>query len=352
MNHIYFSLDTGCVIMANDIHIQKEKIEDFNKNIDELYELASSKKDGGYIVINGDVFEARDSQPLSVLLAVKNAFKKLSSIHGFTLMISNGNHDKVDQESIYGYCDTIDSNNGAIKVISELAIIESKEMQLSIIPYFPEIGSLPKRINDFVNSDLFSTKKTAILYGHAGILGSLGKENINELSSAHFKQFDKVLMGHYHNRSVIDNIEYIGSSRQFNYGEDTKKGYNIIYPNGKIKFVQNKVNTRYQTITVDFKDISDVEKKINKIREEFADTRIRVIVNATPKTAELVDKKQLKDWGANRIIIEKKITITDKKSIALTGKMDMNSVIRHYGEYCNEINIDKEMGINYLTKKD
>lgn len=39
-------------------------------------------------------------------------------------------------------------------------------------------------------------------------------------------------------------IEYIGSSRQHNFGEDEDKGYTLLYSDGSYEFIKNHVNIR------------------------------------------------------------------------------------------------------------
>lgn len=109
--------------------------------------------------------------------------------------------------------------------------------------YFPEDGSFTERLQEIIDNELsISHTRQNILYIHEGINGALSQPSDKELPAKIFEPFDKILVGHYHNRTKIKNtnIEYIGSSRQHNFGEDEEKGYTILYSDGSHKFVKTK----------------------------------------------------------------------------------------------------------------
>ena len=58
------------------------------------------------IAIGGDLFQSRASQTLDVLLAVHDALLEAEK-RQIEIIIANGNHDKVNQEAIRGYCHAV-----------------------------------------------------------------------------------------------------------------------------------------------------------------------------------------------------------------------------------------------------
>ena len=115
--------------------------------------------------------------------------------------------------------------------------------------YFPEGGSFTSRLAALATSGLVEGKLN-YLYIHEGVNGALATAAPCELPPRIFEPFDRVFAGHYHNRAVVPGtrIEYVGSSRQFNFGEDEAKGYTILCTDGSSEFVQNEANIRYKVL--------------------------------------------------------------------------------------------------------
>ena len=97
-------------LLVNDLHITSDNILEFNKNWKEVLEVCKEHKIKD-IIIGGDVFTARASQTLSVLLAVKDALT-LATSNGLAITIAAGNHDKPQAKSVLSYCHLYDSIDG------------------------------------------------------------------------------------------------------------------------------------------------------------------------------------------------------------------------------------------------
>ena len=240
-----------CLLLLNDIHISKDNIPAFKANWQEAIDICR-KMDVKEIAIGGDLFFSRAAQTLDVLLAVHDALLTAAE-HGIHVTIAEGNHDKVNQENERGYCHVFDQHSNVL-VCDEyvsLPLGDDCRFVLHMMGYFPEDGSFCTRL-DRLKEEALDPKRLNFLYIHEGINGALAQPNDKELPAKIFEDFDKVFVGHYHNRTIIDKtrIEYIGSSRQHNFGEDEEKGYTVIYTDGSHEFIKNQANTRYRVIDV------------------------------------------------------------------------------------------------------
>lgn len=343
-------------LLFNDIHVSKDDIPEFQKNWDEALELCD-KYDVGEIVIGGDLLHTRSSsQPLSVLLAVRQAIIKATN-EGIHLTIAEGNHDKVDQESILGYCHLF-SEYPNVTVVDDYTVMEvGEQVELFVMSYFPEKGSFTKRLQDMMHKEIDAYSAEAnvhILYIHEGINGGLAQPSENELPTKIFKDFDHVLVGHYHDRKVIKDthIEYIGASRQHNFGEDEEKGYTLLYDDGSYEFIKNQVNIRYKTIDVTFKRITP--NFMERLGEITADGRykIRTRVNCTEKEKDLIDRQKLIDAGATKVeAVTEETEATAVTAHALEKKFDKDGIKQEYTNFCADKGIKNvEMGLKYLDK--
>lgn len=342
-----------CLLLLNDIHISKDNIPAFKANWQEAIDICR-KMDVKEIAIGGDLFFSRAAQTLDVLLAVHDALLTAAE-HGIHVTIAEGNHDKVNQENERGYCHVFDQHSNVL-VCDEyvsLPLGDDCRFVLHMMGYFPEDGSFCTRL-DRLKEEALDPKRLNFLYIHEGINGALAQPNDKELPAKIFEEFDKVFVGHYHNRTIIDKtrIEYIGSSRQHNFGEDEEKGYTVIYTDGSHEFIKNKVNTRYRVIDVSAERAG--LHLMDELREIDADGRykVKVRVHAPQATMKSVDKAALLDAGATKVeLIADDEEMLEVAASSLFEKFDSHRIRETYEEFCREKQIDDvAIGLEYLSK--
>ena len=342
-----------CLLLLNDIHISKDNIPAFKANWQEAIDICR-KMDVKEIAIGGDLFFSRAAQTLEVLLAVHDALLTAAE-HGIHVTIAEGNHDKVNQENERGYCHVFDQHSNVL-VCDEyvsLPLGDDCRFVLHMMGYFPEDGSFCTRI-DRLKEEALDQKRLNYLYIHEGINGALAQPNDKELPAKIFEDFDKVFVGHYHNRTIIDKtrIEYIGSSRQHNFGEDEEKGYTVIYTDGSHEFIKNQANTRYRVIDVAAERAG--LHLMDELREIDADGRykVKVRVHAPQAAMKSVDKAALLDAGATKVeLIADDEEMLEVAASSLFEKFDSHRIRETYEEFCREKQIDDvAIGLEYLSK--
>ena len=342
-----------CLLLLNDIHISKDNIPAFKANWQEAIDICR-KMDVKEIAIGGDLFFSRAAQTLDVLLAVHDALLTAAE-HGIHVTIAEGNHDKVNQENERGYCHVFDQHSNVL-VCDEfvsLPLGDDCRFVLHMMGYFPEDGSFCTRL-DRLKEEALDPKRLNFLYIHEGINGALAQPNDKELPAKIFEEFDKVFVGHYHNRTIIDKtrIEYIGSSRQHNFGEDEEKGYTVIYTDGSHEFIKNQANTRYRVIDVAAERAG--LHLMDELREIDADGRykVKVRVHAPQAAMKSVDKVALLDAGATKVeLIADDEEMLEVAASSLFEKFDSHRIRETYEEFCREKQIDDvAIGLEYLSK--
>lgn len=342
-----------CLLLLNDIHISKDNIPAFKANWQEAIDICR-KMDVKEIAIGGDLFFSRAAQTLDVLLAVHDALLTAAE-HGIHVTIAEGNHDKVNQENERGYCHVFDQHSNVL-VCDEyvsLPLGDDCRFVLHMMGYFPEDGSFCTRL-DRLKEEALDPKRLNFLYIHEGINGALAQPNDKELPAKIFEDFDKVFVGHYHNRTIIDKtrIEYIGSSRQHNFGEDEEKGYTVIYTDGSHEFIKNQANTRYRVIDVAAERAG--LHLVDELREIDADGRykVKVRVHAPQAAMKSVDKAALLDAGATKVeLIADDEEMLEVAASSLFEKFDSHRIRETYEEFCREKQIDDvAIGLEYLSK--
>ncbi len=342
-----------CLLLLNDIHISKDNIPAFKANWQEAIDICR-KMDVKEIAIGGDLFFSRAAQTLDVLLAVHDALLTAAE-YGIHVTIAEGNHDKVNQENERGYCHVFDQHSNVL-VCDEfvsLPLGDDCRFVLHMMGYFPEDGSFCTRL-DRLKEEALDPKRLNFLYIHEGINGALAQPNDKELPAKIFEDFDKVFVGHYQNRTIIDKtrIEYIGSSRQHNFGEDEEKGYTVIYTDGSHEFIKNQANTRYRVIDVAAERAG--LHLMDELREIDADGRykVKVRVHAPQAAMKSVNKAALLDAGATKVeLIADDEEMLEVAASSLFEKFDSHRIRETYEEFCREKQIDDvAIGLEYLSK--
>lgn len=341
-----------CALLINDIHASKDNIAEFHANWDEAVEICQ-KRDIPEIIVGGDLWLSRSSQTLSTLLAVSQAIIKATNA-GIDVTLAEGNHDKVDQESLLGYSH-IFSEYPHVYIVDDYTALEyGDNLTLYVMSYFPEDGSFIKRLNEILEND-FDNRRHNVLYIHEGINGALATANEKELPSKIFKDFDAVLVGHYHNRCKIKgtNIEYIGSSRQHNFGEDEAKGYTILYTDGSYEFVENQANTRYKVMDLSLSQVNvQLLEQLSELKES-GKYKVKARINCDTTEVSSIDKQKLIEAGATKVeIVTERIEIAEVDSHSLDQKFDKNGIKKEYVGFCDGKEISSEMGLKYLDKID
>lgn len=328
-------------LLINDIHVSRDNIPEFRKNWDEMMSVCE-RYNVCDVIIGGDLWQSRSAQTLPVLLAVRQALisadkKKLN------VSIVAGNHDLVDQESVESY-NHIFSEYPGVEVIDDYAAFDyDTEVLLHVMRYYPENGSFIEHYNEVCKC--IDKSKVNLLYIHEGINGGLAHSSDHELPTKIFEPFDKVLVGHYHDRKKIPNtnIEYIGASRQHTFGEDEEKGYTVVFEDGSYEFVKNEVNTRYCTVEV---NAAEADKASVKDDSRY---KCRIKVVCDEKQAKLFDRQKFLDMGFNKVemVASQPIDVQEAAS-GIDEKYDLQGIRKEYQGYCDENDIDSKLGMKYL----
>lgn len=343
----------ACVLLMNDIHVSKGNIAEFRKNWREALELCS-KLGIREIVTGGDLFQSRAAQTLDVLLGVRDVLIDATKQYGITVTLANGNHDKVDEESFKGYCHVFEPYEGVYVVEDYLTLYptEDCDFALHVVAYFPENGGFMDVLTGLIEHGLDPVRKN-ILYIHEGINGALSASTEKELSPNLFKDFDAVLSGHYHDRCRVEpNIEFIGSSRQHNFGEDEDKGYTVICNDGSYYFVKNEVNLRYRVMDVSFEQLGVHFYDLLEGLKDSGRYRVKVRVHCRDEQVKLIDKQLMLDAGATRVeVVAEEIIQQEAAAKDVLSKFDGRQLTETYMNFCDEKRIeDTSLGIYYLSQ--
>lgn len=224
-------------VLVNDIHLDKNN-GDLVKDIFKQLMSVCEEYDTHRIFCGGDVFTNRSGQPLQCLTDWKEILEILTK-RGFEFHVIPGNHDKTDGNSERSYLDIF--GDKCVCLYRNIGYIVCENCLVGFIPYFQD----EKWLEKFEELDKKKSEQTRILITHMGFDGVVnndGSRVSSIIKPSMFKNWTKVLIGHYHNASKLaDNVIYTGSAYQNNYGENiTDKGFTVVFSDGSLKFVPSK----------------------------------------------------------------------------------------------------------------
>lgn len=216
-------------LLINDLHITKDNTLEYERNWNEALRICE-RYSITKMFVGGDVFTTRSAQSLYPMLMVEQCFHKAVSC-GIEVNVAFGNHDCPVCGESHNW---LDLYSDIVNVGKTWLFYETGEKVLAMCSYYPEETMMPdllKELDEWLDEHGYSYSD-AIVYLHSGVHGALGDFDVpNEIPQNLLTKYFRVLCAHYHNRTTIKdtNIEYIGSSRAHNFGEDDQKGYTLLY---------------------------------------------------------------------------------------------------------------------------
>lgn len=351
-----------CVVYT-DTHLEKEEHVSLNVEIAKVLVKKSLSIGCDNIAHAGDVFTDRKRITLDENLLPFERVLDIFNENGLSLNVISGNHDKTSQVVCESYLDIYRHHPGII-LHREPSISIKGRFAFYYVPYFLEkdgtySSKLESRLNEI--KKLRDKGIKVILITHVavnGVLNNDGSAVEGSIEQNSFKMFDLVIVGHYHNRQVLqrngkDWIVYIGSAFQRDFGEDDLKGFAVIYEDLSIeyhtfdspkyvvkKFILPKDEAKLKSATILYKE---------KIKKSQMFVRFKII--GERKDLVGVDTEYYKSIG---IDIQKETgTMLRNINLAEEGEVfnfDKSSIKKGFIEFCKENSITGEK-MNFGLKR-
>jgi DNA repair exonuclease SbcCD nuclease subunit len=250
------------------------------------------------IIHTGDFFDSRSSLTHQVIADALWFVRQLES-HKISMKIIVGNHDTPNKNN-----NDLDATSMLLR--SEYVTAIDSFVSDSNILFCPWVTK--------ENQDAFmsavTTTKARYCFGHFDILGAkfskYGNPSIDGIEPKLFKKFDRVISGHFHTKSTIANIDYLGAPFEYTWVDwNDQKGYHVFdLDANELEFVQNKESLFFKLSITD-SGTTCIPKKPTSFVDKF------VRVESTIK-----DQKSLKKvsdvLGA---VADLQITIMEPESI-------------------------------------
>jgi len=346
-------------LFYSDLHIRPERIEDCEIVLSSIEKIALSlqKERGRQVVIvnGGDTFNTRGLIKTSCFDTLYKHYHSWAN-NGLEQMILVGNHDQEDKEGLIHPMKVFQQFDG-------WAVID-KPMVYSGVAYFPYMNK--SLIQSEIKKAIKLGAKIAVV--HWGIQGAMmneGHADSEGVPSSWLSGFDKVFSGHYHYRNSFDNIQYIGSPMQQNFGEINQQKGVLVYDseNNKIDFIEIKGTSKHYEIEIsqeeDYSEKSDSKKDSKKSRSKEVfkggtkeDVKskdfIRIKVKGDSEFCSSIDRNKYSErYGVSSVKVEREVKDKhiSRLNIETSDILSTESIMQKYVDF-----VDTHLDKNKLMK--
>lgn len=280
----------------------------------------------------GDFFESRKAIPVKTIPIARDIIHSLKKQFN-DIYILAGNHDihyrdKIDPTSLDMFLDI-----PGITIVKEPITIGDICLQ-------------PWLVDEFKHQ--FDPHEGTYLIGHfemSGItINRAGTESKNGISPSLFKGYKLVLSGHYHTRSTIGNIIYLGSPYHLTFNDEGERGFYIFDDtDGSLELIPFDKYPKFIVFEYDKIDMNKVTGNNIKIvfTDDIGTTKINTINN------------KILDANPNQLFVEFSFRESFNNEIQndqnVDEIIDIRSIEKKYldsstiPEYIERITIDEEM---------
>lgn len=195
------------MIIFTDLHLREESAATvLGEVLPGILQAALAHNDLD-VVFLGDWWHVRNRIPVVLLNAVDAELARWGAA-GVRLRVLPGNHDQVDV-----------AGRNALEVFDRLPhvsvyTVPTRDADGLWVPYRKSVDELTRLVTYGQSEALKAGDQPAVLFGHFGVTGALKGVNIYDDDGVPLEALQgwpMVLLGHYHRRQQLGNVQYIGS---------------------------------------------------------------------------------------------------------------------------------------------
>jgi exonuclease SbcD len=338
-----------------DTHLCDNTI-DINKSIFQQTINICKEKGINKLFHGGDFINDRKTKQSYNTFSALNEILSMFDENNIELHGIPGNHSKIDYLSKDSWLDSFRFHPNFF-LHSDTEYIDCFGFRFHFVPFFDEKGNYIDYLQKAISN--IDVTKTNILLTHCGITGiknNDGTEVINEIPIDLFLKFDKVMVGHYHEKSTLCNgkIIYFGSAFQANYGEGLEKGITLLREDGELEFIQLDF-PKYFTVQFDLdkqttKEIDSITQDSIKHLKESKDN-IRFEFTGSHAKLKSIDKELYTSLGIDVKIKTKEIEEVETEKYQEVKQFSIEDIKNEFKDFCKQESISFEVGLKYLSKK-
>ena len=231
-----------------------------------------------FIIHLGDIYDKRKHVNFMSAKRLREDFLEPIHSKNINTWIIQGNHDSYykDTHEVNALDELIGSRYPSIEIVSRPRVISIDGLDIQLLPWIT-------KSNYDESMEAISNPKAQIAMGHLEVNGFemyRGVKSDHGYDRTIFDKFDRVYSGHYHHRSTIGNVSYIGAFGEYTWHDySDSRGFSIFDTESReIEFIQNPYKM-FRILRYDDVAMPDI---IEKIRQSdlsmYRDTYAKLVV--------------------------------------------------------------------------
>ena len=329
-------------IISTDWHIKADNKESILSIAEQEIQLAQNCGVNTIIWL-GDIFDSRMSQSQE-LLTLMDSILNMYYLAGLTVHCIPGNHDKTDYGDDKSFL-TVFKYHPNFHLHEELDMFVFGQYKFWFMPFYRQDVYLEK-------FEMCTPLGQCVLFSHTAIQGSInndGSKVESSIKASLFRGFEKVFLGHYHNRQQpAKNIFHLPSVQQNNFGEDGDKGFTVLYDDLSFELVKS-VFRPYKEIVVDARTVTS-EELVELSKSSVDGVNLRLTFTGDKQAVKKIDRKKFTAVGISVQVKYDDINVDEvdehQNIIAMTG----TSIAEKFEEFCKEKGYDYIKGYELLKE--
>lgn len=284
-----------------------------------------------HVIHLGDIYDRRKFVNFMTAKRLREDFFEPLQERGIETHIVVGNHDMYykDTHEVNALEEIVRGRYSNIHIHSVPSIISIDGLSIQLMPWITDS-------NREAAMKAIKKPRADIMMGHLEVQGfTMHKGVISDhgMDRNVFDKFDRVYSGHYHHRSTIGNVSYIGAFAEYTWSDyDDPRGFSVMDTKSKnLKFIQNP-HKMFRLIKYDDVKENIIESVHKSNYDEYRDTYIKLVVeNKTdPYAFDLMLEALYKVSPIDIQIIEDATIVLEEEDVEVNEAEDTATILRKY----------------------
>ena len=286
-----------------------------------------------HVIHLGDIYDRRKYVNFMSAKRLREDFFEPLAERGIDTHIIVGNHDMYykDTHEVNALEEVVRGRYSNINIYSVPRIVNIDGLDIQLMPWITESN----REEAF---EAITKPKAEIMMGHLEVQGFTmhrGAISDHGMDRNVFDKFDRVYSGHYHHRSTIGNVTYIGAFGEYTWADyNDPRGFSVLDTNTRnLEFIKNPYRMFRIVKYDDIVDENIVEKIQKTDFSRFKDCYIKLVVvnKSNPYAFDLLFDSLYKAGPLDIQIVEDATVLLDSEDdMEVDEAEDTATILRKY----------------------